>query len=142
VRWHSNCLEHVLKERCAPLERWRILRVGSLPLERWRPSTFSLFTLVTFWSVGRGGSHLPQHLAPPLLSHVVRPSPPLGAPSSLGIFTLCYLYKHSLHCKLVGVGESCLWLYTIVILFIWNKETLEVKKVCYTCVWMLDVICA
>jgi hypothetical protein len=23
-----------------------------------------------------------------------------------------------------------------------SPETLEVKKVCYTCVWMLDVICA
>jgi hypothetical protein len=126
--------------RCAPLEeRWRILREGCLPLERWRPPTLPIAHTCHFGLMGEVAA-ISHHLATLSSLTVVRPSQ-VVRPPPLGIFTLCYLYKLASHCKLVGVWDCCLWLYYCNT-SIWNKETLEVKKVCYTCVWMLDVICA
>ena len=103
-----------------------LLRGGALSL------SFEL-TLVIILVEKRGGN--PLATTWPSLSHKwCAPLLHLVHPTLLGFFTLCYKSKHPPIVKLVGVWEPCLWLYTIVILFIWNKETLEVKKV-----WMLDV---
>jgi len=117
---------HLLRRGGTFLERVAyLLRGGAVPL-------FTLLTLVIQRSYGIGGC----------------PFFTLGCPLSKWCALLllvssptCYLYKLSCHCKLVGVWDCCLWLYYCNT-SIWNKETLEVKKVCYTCVWMLDVICA
>jgi hypothetical protein len=57
---------------------------------------------------------------------------PSGAPSSLWHLPLVlYIYKFSSSINKLEFGIVACGC-TIVILLFWNKETLEVKKVCYT----------
>jgi hypothetical protein len=115
-------------------EMWRTLEEGCLPLERWCPPSLSHSHMAISWSFGDVAAHIP-HTCLIFLLQVV--CPPL-----LGSSPWSYLYKHSL-----PLQTSWSWGVLLVVVyycntFIWNKKTLEVKKVCYTCVWMLDVICA
>jgi hypothetical protein len=96
------------KRGCSPLERWHILRVGTLPLERW---CHSIPLLLSKWQVlecGERWQPSPSHLEA-LLSHVVRPPSPSGAPPSLELASSLAINKASSPiAKLVGASEGLL----------------------------------
>jgi hypothetical protein len=113
-------LEHVLNREVRPSWRGGASLSGQ-PIS-WRGGALlhsPICTLVMVWGCGRGSS--------PYLTTWPPPSPPPSHMWCALFSTWCalpywelhpkvYIIKHSLHCNLVGVGESCLWLYTIVIL--------------------------
>jgi hypothetical protein len=122
---------HLLRGGALPRGAANLFRGGApIPTQdyKWRVS----------WDVGEVAATLstlvigyPSKWCAPLLQ-VVRPPPWETLHPLLYIGALFPLQTS----WSLGIAAcSC----TIVILFIWNKETLEVKKVCYTCVWMLDV---
>jgi hypothetical protein len=128
------------KRRCAPLGEVAHSRERPSSLGEVAPSYLSLCTLVIFWGYGRGGSPYTTTWLPP--SHTWCAPSPLGAPSSLTLFTSCYIIKHSPIAKASwSLGRiACVSLYCIIFVN-WNKRLWRLHACVKFHVWNIYVKC-